>query len=354
RAGTAPVRSARQLPGARGAWRRRRRIVIALAGLIAAAIVAAIVTLVVVAPGGNSPPSRPPASAAPAARITRIALGEGAAASSVVADHDNAYVLNVFGRSVAVVDGLSRRTLGQVDLPGRPRSLVLDPGRRRLWVGLRDRRVVGVGLRDHGLRGEPLQLPVTPDDLVMLGRQLVAVQHNPARLVRVDADRRRIVGRPVTPGGAATGAIAYGGSLLATIVYPPSLVRFDARLRRTGSHRLDASLPSDLAVDAKGILWMPDFDAGKVLRVDPQTGVSREPPIPVGRNPTAVALDGTSAWVTNKGDNTVTRIRESSGRPFTPAIPTGPLAGAIAPRDDLTGGAWASGTNELLDLEPPS
>jgi hypothetical protein len=57
--------------------------------------------------------------------------------------------------------------------------------------------------------------------------------------------------------------------------------------------------------------------------------------------------------VTNKGDNTITRIDLDSGRRVGSPIRTDFLGGPIAARwDAIRGGVWVSAGDQLLELEP--
>ena len=78
------------------------------------------------------------------------------------------------------------------------------------------------------------------------------------------------------------------------------------------------------------------------------------PPVPVGQDPTGLAVSGNYIWVANAGDETLTMINEQSS-PVTGA----PLAihgsvGDIATADDVTGDAWMASGTQLLALEPKS
>jgi DNA-binding beta-propeller fold protein YncE len=65
--------------------------------------------------------------------------------------------------------------------------------------------------------------------------------------------------------------------------------------------------PTGVAVGG-GAVWIANGLADEVVRVNPKTGKLIGQPVPVGRNPYAVAAHGSSAWVTSLGDSTVTRI----------------------------------------------
>jgi Protein kinase domain len=344
-----PPAVARDRGGAR--WARRSGLAMAAVAII----ILAVVGVIVLDPFGDDAPrsSRQADGTAEAVRITRVPLGEGAIAAFISSDERRTYVLDLGARAVVAVDNVSRRVSSRIALPAEPRSLALDRDGGRLWVGLRDRRLVPISLRDERVSGRPLKVSVPPDELAMLGRILIVADKDPLRLVRIDPERRRQIGEVVAPGGAATGMLTYGGSVLVTTFLPPTLQRYDADLRRVASHGLDVSMAADLAVDPSGLVWIPAYEERTVIRVDPAGGELRGAPIPVGREPFDVAFDGSSAWVTNKGDNTITRIDLDSGRRVGSPIRTDFLGGPIAARwDAIRGGVWVSAGDQLLELEP--
>jgi DNA-binding beta-propeller fold protein YncE len=78
------------------------------------------------------------------------------------------------------------------------------------------------------------------------------------------------------------------------------------------------------------------------------------PPVPVGQDPTGLAVSSNYIWVANAGDETLTLINSESN-PVTGA----PLAihgsvGDIATADDVSGDAWMASGTSLLSLEPKS
>ena len=345
--------SAPAVPAARAGARRPlggRRGVLALGGaVLAVCVIAAVV--IIIASSGSSPRKVIPPAAAPAT-ITRTQLGAGSQPIRVVVGSDDtAYVLDQFGPYVDVV-----QTGGEPDripLPSKPRSLALDPGRKLLWVGLADNKLLAIALGSHRVLAT-IGLPLDPDQLAVLHDEVVVQQGNPGRLVRVDAARMRVIGAAVTPGGSGSALIAYQGGVLGTFTFPVRLEQFNANLQRVADHPIQVALPTAMAVDSTGVLWVADYDAAKAWRLDPSSGSSVAPPVPVGQDPTGLAVSGNYIWVANAGDETLTMINEQSS-PVTGA----PLAihgsvGDIATADDVTGDAWMASGTQLLALEPKS
>ena len=116
------------------------------------------------------------------------------------------------------------------------------------------------------------------------------------------------------PGGSATSLIAYHGSLLSMDVFPPRLERFDAKLGAPQSTRFPPRLPTGMALDSLGALWVTDYDAARVWRLDPEDGTAEGPALAVGRDPTRVATSGNYVWVANTGDDTITVINQQANQ----------------------------------------
>ena len=348
-----PSPAAPAAPAARsGAGRLpgRRHLGLVLGG-VAVVICAIVAVVIIVASSGSSPRKPVPPAAAPAT-IMRTQLGAGSQPIRVVVGGDDtAYVLDQFGPYVDVVQ--TGGEPNRIPLPSKPRSLALDSRHKLLWVGLATDKLLAIALGSHRVLAT-ISLPLDPDDLAVLSDEVVAQQGNPGRLVRVDATSMRVVGAAVTPGGSSTALIAYQGGVLATFAFPVRLEQFNASLQRIADHSIRVALPTAMAVDSTGVLWVADYDAGKAWRLDPSSGASVAPPVPVGQDPTGLAVSGTYVWVANAGDETVTLINSQSN-----SVTAAPLAihgsvGDIATADDVSGDAWMASGTSLLSLEPKS
>jgi YVTN family beta-propeller protein len=80
-------------------------------------------------------------------------------------------------------------------------------------------------------------------------------------------------------------------------------------------------------------------EVGRVVRVDPASSTVLQE-IPVGRSPTAVEFGEGSAWVANRGDNTVSRIDPATGKVTVIHVGKSPEAIAVG---DL--GVWITNTS---------
>jgi tRNA A-37 threonylcarbamoyl transferase component Bud32 len=321
----------------------------ALGALLLAACVAAAV---IIATSGSSPPPR----AAPvAATIARTPLGPGSEPIRVAADDTNGYVLDTFCQCVDITSGGS--DLNRVRLPAAPINLVVDSARKLLWVGLSSQRIVAIDLSRQPPVLEPgaVAVPIRPDLLAVLGGRVIVEQKNPAELVRVDARSRQVVGGTVTPGGVASALVTDNDGVLTSLVFPVRLAQFNANLQRTSEHTVPIAVPGGMALDSSGYLWMADYDAGRVWRVNPSTGARAGQSVAVGQDPVSVAVSGDHVWVVNAGDRTVTMINEQAAQVRGVTVPIKGQVGVIAGSpDNSLGLAWMPSGAVLLSLTPKS
>jgi DNA-binding beta-propeller fold protein YncE len=281
-------------------------------------------------------------------------LGAGTVPIRVTGNLSAAYVLDQFGPAVDVVQDFGGAPV-RIPLLSKPRSIALDSAHKLIWVGLADNRLEAIRSSDHQVLGT-VALPLDPDRLAVLPREVVAQQDNPVRLVRVDSTRLRVIGPAVTPPGAPTSAstlISYNDTVLSTLEFPVRLEQFNASLQRIADHPIGVALPTEMAVDSNGVLWVTDYDAARVWRLDPSSGTPVAPALPVGQDPTWMAASGGYVWVANAGDDTINVINEQFNTLTNESMPIGSSAGPLAPAD-ATGNAWMASGTQLLQLQPNS
>jgi YVTN family beta-propeller protein len=111
---------------------------------------------------------------------------------------------------------------------------------------------------------------------------------------------------------------------------------------------VDVGSPAGLAY-GEGSVWAVDSVDGTLARIDPATHAVQQ--IPVGSAPSAVAITGPDAWVTNSGDATVSRVSTVTNRAVA-TIPVGNFPVAIAAG---SGGVWvANEGDDTVDRIDPA
>jgi YVTN family beta-propeller protein len=260
------------------------------------------------------------------------------------------------GDAVAVVDATHARLLGSVPVIGPPGAIAYGAG--AVWVSSPDARTV--------LRISPesrrviasVPLGVAAQSLAVAGSSVWAVGSGPndefLTLERIDPTfaSASIVRRlPVVATGDRASLSARGGNLLVAPSLGGLLTRIDARDGRI-LRQVDPNAAPSAAALGFGSSWLVYTEADLVVRVDSSGAITQ---IPVGREPSAIAVgkhavwvanaldgtvksidpatastittvrvgsapaaiaeDGGSIWVANAGDGTLTRIDEGTGRP---------------------------------------
>src|SRR5262249_47219052 len=152
-------------------------------------------------------------------------------------------------------------------------------------------------------------------------------------LTRIDARSGRILDRQDPKANPKASTSGFGSSWL---VYPEAdlVVRVDSSGAIT---QIPVGRePSAIAV-GKHAVWVANAPDGTVKSIDPATA-SVITTVRVGSAPTAIATDGDSVWVANGGDGTLTRIDERTSRP-TARVTVGGSPQALV----VAGGkVWAS------------
>jgi DNA-binding beta-propeller fold protein YncE len=190
-------------------------------------------------------------------------------------------------------------------------AVAVAAGERGVWVGSRSRgRNVNaaqtVARIDPG-SAQPARPPLPQAD----GVQDLAVGDG---AVWVVGRRRAVVTRIDVATGATTRTILGGDPQRIAIGQGSVWISNDdgtvtqLGLRSAIRRRIRVGgQPRGLAV-GRGAVWVANTLDGTATRIDPRTGRTVGQALPVGSNPSAVAVRGTTAWVSLLGDNAVARI----------------------------------------------
>ena len=97
--------------------------------------------------------------------------------------------------------------------------------------------------------------------------------------------------------------------------------------------------PFDLAIEASGIVWFTESNTNAIGRLDPQTGVITETPVPGSPRHIAIAADG-SVWFTEIFDHAVGRLDPTTGGVTIIQLAAGTFPEDIAAAPD--GSVWVT------------
>ena len=119
------------------------------------------------------------------------------------------------------------------------------------------------------------------------------------------------------------------------------------------------SAPNDLALDSHGDVWFTEFNADRLGRLDPRTGLMRHYPLSATRSvqtlaPFGVAVDPQGmVWFTEMSTGQVGRLDPATGRLRFFPVP-GPKVAPMDIASDAHGIIWVTAFNDalLLRLDP--
>jgi DNA-binding beta-propeller fold protein YncE len=208
------------------------------------------------------------------------------------------------------IDPVTGRRQGDRAL-GSGQAVVVAAGEGAVWVGLRavastDPPSSVVKLLPGG--GAPTVLLFGEEgigDITTGGGYVWVANRRRNRLSRIDpaTGERRSVSI-----GTGQHRVAFGDNQLWVTNYDDATVsQLNRSLTNPINDPLDARGPLGIAFSANTV-WVASNLDDTVVRLDPRSGHPVGNPIPVGRNPFAITAHGKSAWVTNLGSATVTRI----------------------------------------------
>jgi predicted Ser/Thr protein kinase len=343
--------------GGAGGRARARSWAAPVASLLAGAAIVLVTVLLVTSGGGEGGNAQTPGSTTPAAPAT----GTARAAKAVSVDPRPNSITYARGR-VWVTSGRTGRLIGlpadgkgarrTIKLPWSSGTTSVTAGFGSLWVtnGVQSRlvRIDPVSGKRQGdrLLGEGEAVVVAAGEgAVWVGRRAVKSTDPPSSIIKV------------LPSGGETKVIPFGQEGIGDITVGGGYVWVPNRRRnrlsrvdpKTGERKSAAiGLGRHRVAFGENQVWVTNFDDGTVLqnnrsltngifnplnvrgplgvavsqhtvwvasnlddtvvRLNARTGKPVGDPIPVGRNPFAIVAHGKSAWVTNVGSASVTRI----------------------------------------------
>ena len=168
-----------------------------------------------------------------------------------------------------------------------------------------------------------------------------------SRVIRVDLVKRKTTASIRV--GASVIAVAYGFSSVWALDSGSTLTRIaPATGRITKRIRLGAAAAYNIWIGG-GSVWVADDQGARVIRVSPETNRVLARP-PVGDGPADMAFAGTSAWVIDHRDLSLSRIDLRTNRTSRVATIPGDAPERMV---QLAGSLWITGRGtDLLRVDP--
>jgi YVTN family beta-propeller protein len=155
--------------------------------------------------------------------------------------------------------------------------------------------------------------------LVRSGKDLWALQLNPAALLRLDARTLAPTARPLPLSPSrGVGLAAGAGYVWVTAPDAGDVLRIDGS-RRSIARVHVGGFPAGIAV-AGGSIWLADRDGGRLVRLEPSTLQPVGEPLRLGGKPFWVATAGRYLFAGDAASGTVSRIDVRSGKAAGPPI----------------------------------
>ena len=269
------------------------------------------------------------------AAIAVLVLIAAGTITGVIVTHRPKHTLSALPpNSVAIIDA-NGAMHDAIPVGQSPEGLAYGAG--SLWVAETDDDAVQrVNPKTH----EVIQtIPVGSDPvaLTVSGNHVWVANSTDSTVTEIDADTNRVVGDPIDV-GALPAAIAAGP----TGVWVADSGDNDVRLIDTDSATVKKTVsvgegPDGLLVDGS-TLWVANGRDRTLTHLDAATGNNLSGSIPVGAGAIGMALAAGSLWVANQADLSVTRIDPTSGATLaTIPVRDGPTSVAA-----LRGRVWVS------------
>jgi YVTN family beta-propeller protein len=244
--------------------------------------------------------------------VTSIAVGPQPDALTYL--DGSIWVADYGGTQVVRIDPRTGRVLARITVGSAP--IWIDGDRSAVWVANYDAATVSRIDPARNRVTDTIPVGSEPEGLAITGHMLWVTNQLDGTISRIDTRTARPVGT-LHVGGEPIYITADGPLLWLTNSDEQAfsfhkVVRLDARTGAASATRSLGRLPFH-AVPAFGSIWVSDYQANAVYRLDPHslTTVAR---IDVGKNPDAVYADRSSVWVDNDGSASLTRIDPGTNR----------------------------------------
>ena len=221
------------------------------------------------------------------------------------ADRDSVWLARGSTQEVVRVDRRKRRIVATLRLPGTPTSLAVASS--GVWVGITDDagRATLARYTRSGTLKQSIAVPEGIGGIVAAGGLVWVVKAATNKVSRIKAGADQLTDWASLPGDI--GSMSYGdGALWLTMPAEDAVAKVEVRTGRSvvGS----AGRAPTRAVVAGGRVFVASRNDHTVVVLEPEALRPAGDPIKVGLNPSGMATDGRSVWVTGVADNSLTRI----------------------------------------------
>ncbi len=250
----------------------------------------------------------------------------------------------IVGDAVAMIDLRTGTTEDSVSLESRPGAVAVGTG--GVWVTLPDRgAVVRIDPQTMTVR-DTILVGADPSGIAVVAGSVWVSNAGSSTVSRISPDTGSVVQTISVEGGPVGIAGGAGGVWVANSLNA-SVSRIDPESGEVTAVVAVDDGPLDVSIDDRGV-WVANASFGTVSRVDPDTGFVQA--ARVGNGPRAIAAGPGGAWVANFLDGTVSRIDPETNSVVETA-PVGP-----APVDLTLAGSsvWVSdGSNGSVTAVGP-
>lgn len=279
------------------------------------------------------------------ARITAQQVGESVYVYGLAASSDAVWLADQATNIVYRIDAVTNAVTDRIPVAARPIAIASDDG--AVWVSNSDRQLVT--RIDSRTRKVVAEIPVgtTPSVLCVGGGAVWVANSDDGTITQIDPGTNKIVGvleantetaklgiqgmtfaaGSLWVTGNATKGVTWMGALLlridpqskqhiARVALPPllfgvvgddkavwvnrkdgMLYRVDPENNKVATEIRVSKGPAGMAM-LDGVLWIANYDANTLTRVDPVGNRTIGQPIPIGYHPMMIAVVGHSLWVT--------------------------------------------------------
>jgi serine/threonine-protein kinase len=299
--------------------------------LVGGAVILILVTIVsaVIALGGGRP--------AHAVRNGIITVGNSP--NGITFGQGSAWVVNAGDGTVSRIDQRSGTVRGTISYANHAQMIgAITIWGAGVWVADSDAGTIAAIDTERGkIVGTPTQLDGHPAAITAERGDLWTANYDSNTVTRVDASSGQLIGGPIHVGRRPIGIAPSDDAIWVTNAGDGSVSRIDVN-----AGRVLKTIPVGGHLGAitvtRGDIWVADYYANVVIRIDVGSGRPVGQPIPVGSAPTAMAASSDGVWVANAGDGTVTRLDARTGR----ALDTIPVGGRPAALGVDDGVVWVA------------